>query len=345
MKIPAHKVDGFINTIEPKTLGILLYGPDAGLVGLRAEAVAKKVVKDVKDPFAVVDLTSDRLKDDPAILLDEFNAISFGGGRRLIRIKGAENSSAQVIKGLFTEDVARLAEGGFLLVTAGELDPRSALRKLFEETASIAALPCYMDDQRGLEGIVADTLRKKELKYDHDVIAYIAANCQGDRMIVQQEIEKLELYLGEQKNVKLEDAIESIGKTTETTLDDICHAVADGNLKLAERHFNKAMQQGVLPIPVLRALERYLMRIRRVNGQIQAGQSQEAAMGSLRPPVFFKHKPAFSRHVNIWSRHQGKRLDRALSVLYDAETECKKSGSNPELIGDRCLMKIASLAG
>ncbi|MEQ8696768.1 MAG: DNA polymerase III subunit delta, partial [Bauldia litoralis] len=82
MKIPAARVADFVAKPDPAALIVLVYGPDGGLVHERADALARAVVEDPKDPFRIVHIGDKELTDDPAKLSDEAAAIAFGGGRR-----------------------------------------------------------------------------------------------------------------------------------------------------------------------------------------------------------------------------------------------------------------------
>ena len=88
---------------------ILLYGPDAGLVRERAEALAKKTVTDLQDPFRVALLTGAMIAEDPARLIDEMAAQAFGGGRRLVRVQQAVESLAAPLATLLADLPHRIA--------------------------------------------------------------------------------------------------------------------------------------------------------------------------------------------------------------------------------------------
>ncbi len=342
MKISVAKADSFTKKIDKSLFSVLVYGPDIGLVSQRADIIAKQIVDDIRDPFLCADLSSEMLKDEPFLLSDEVHALSFVSGRRLIRIRDAGNTLSSTIKEVLIGAKADIIEGSFILVTAGDLNPSSSLRKLFESSKNAASLPCYQDDARSLTTVIQEEFRKRNILYDRDVIPYLAENCRGDRLVVLQEIEKLFLYISGKDKVTLHDARLSVGETTESSFDDICMAVADGNQVNIERHLRKATQQGAVPIAILRVAQRYFMKIHSVASMVNKGTPQNQVIDSLRPPIFFKQKPVFNRHVTMWNR--GNILWSAMNILYEAELECKKTGANTELVCHRFLMRTASLS-
>src|SRR5260370_24597108 len=65
----------------------LVFGPDAGLVSERVQAILRATVEDLNDPFRLVRLEGDELAADPARLVDEAGTIPLFGGKRAIWAK------------------------------------------------------------------------------------------------------------------------------------------------------------------------------------------------------------------------------------------------------------------
>lgn len=344
MKLSARDIESFVKK-PPTCLGALVYGPDTGLVYARAETLAKFVVEDLADPFRVVSLEAETLKEDPARLADELTAMSFGGGKRLVRLRAdtAAGLSTIVQKALavIPPDIAQHA---FLLVTADDLPASSGLRKLFEAESQLVALPCYIEDARGLKPVAQAELKARGIQFSSEVVDYICEHCQGDRLVIVSEIAKLDLYLGADRRATLDIAEACIGSTTESTLDSICASAAGGNQAEVERHLRRALGQGVVPVVVLRSMQNQMARLARVTAMTGQGMGQEEAIGSLRPPVFWKQKPAFMRLAARWGAPSRRnKIPAALHILYEAELACKTTGADPELMCSRALTQLAAM--
>src|SRR5271170_6809270 len=85
---------------------ILLYGPDAGLVRERADALLASAVDDPDDPFSLVRLDGDELAAEPSRLVDEAMTVPLFGGRRAIRVRAGSRS--------FAGGVDALADSGMM---------------------------------------------------------------------------------------------------------------------------------------------------------------------------------------------------------------------------------------
>ena len=88
------EIDAFLARPDPGRPIILLYGPDAGLVRERADALMASAVDDPNDPFSLVRLDGDELSAEPSRLVDEAMTVPLFGGRRAIRVRAGSRSFA-----------------------------------------------------------------------------------------------------------------------------------------------------------------------------------------------------------------------------------------------------------
>jgi len=73
-------IDAFLARPDPGRPIILLYGPDAGLVRERADALLKSAVDDPNDPFSLVRLDGDELSAAESSVGDHDVAVGMVGG-------------------------------------------------------------------------------------------------------------------------------------------------------------------------------------------------------------------------------------------------------------------------
>ena len=93
-------------------------------------------------------------------------------------------------------------------------------------------------------------------------------------------------------------------------------------------------------MPILRGAQRHFQRLQLLCAQVAAGKSPEAAVESLRPPVFFKLKTRLVRQARHWSPGH---VRQALERLVDAEADCKRTNMPDETLCARVLFQLASL--
>jgi DNA polymerase-3 subunit delta len=337
MKIAARSIENFLVGPDDSVAAVLLYGPDSGLVRERADRLATTVAGDAADPFRVSEVTSERLREQSSLLADEAAALTFGGGRRVVRLRAAADAQSGAVSSFLRSAVG----GGLLIVESDELGPRSSLRQLFEAADNAAALPCYRDEGADLARFIAEELGREGLGLAHEARDYLAGALGGDRAVTRREIEKIIAYMGSVRTgrtVELADAVACAGDSAALSIDDLVFAIGDGNFAAVERLTTRVMQDGAAPVSILRAVGRHFLR---VHLMASAGPDRERAMRSLRPPVFSKHLPRFDAHVRRW---RTARLHQALERLTRAESDCKTTGSPAETLCRRALLEIAALA-
>ena len=338
MKVSARNADRFVSSPDAEISAILIYGPDSGLVGERCARAIRSVVDDPSDPFRVSEFAADALKEDPARLSDEATAMSMIGGRRVVYLRGAADREAPALTAL-------LEQGGFdslVVVEAGDLSPRSALRKLFEGADTAAAVPCYADDAGTLRTLVDDVMSAHSVSVDADALAYLCVNLGADRMVSRMELEKLALFAGEGGRVSLEDALASVGDSATVTLDDISFAVGAGDAGALTKALVRARADGIEDVAILRAAQRHFQRLHLCAGRVAAGEPSDQVVRSLRPPVFFKRADSFRDQMGRWP---AGRLEQALAILTDAEIACKSTGVPSNAACDRALLQLSTRAG
>lgn len=337
MKIQPRAIDGFVKKPPANIVAALVYGPDEGLVRERVRTLIKSALGDANDPFALCEFTAAQLAAEPSKLADEARSISMLGGARAIRVQGGGDSIAKIVE----ETLKNLKSGSnFIVIDAGELGPRSSLRLLFEKLDNAGAVACYVDDERDVARLLADQLKGAGFRISSDALSHIAANVLGDRGVLRAEAEKIMIYMGEQRDISLEDAEACIGGSATLSLDGLAKLVAGGQFAQAERILQSVLSEGLPAVTALRTLQNYFLRLHVTKGRIAAGESVDAALAKLRPPVFYKHKDAFIAQTSSWSLAQ---VEQALLVLQSAEARCKQTGSAPEILCGRALMTLAQM--
>lgn len=337
MKVPARDIERFVENPPDHLRACLVYGADAGQVRELATRLAKSVVPDLDDPFRVSTLEASTIAADPARLGDEAAAMAFGGGRRVVRIRGLTGDLARPIA-----DVVKAPVGDALIVAeAGVLRRDAALVRLFEGAAAAAAIPCYADEGRGLQSLLERELKRANVTLTSDARAYVLARLGADRAATRMEIEKLTLYAGDGGRLDLEDAMDAVGDAGIAGIDDLVYAVASGEITAAHRAFDRLVGAGAAPVAIQRALMGHLVKLR---GVVSKGETTglEPALAGLRPAIFFKRKAAFEAQARRWTR---QRLSYAVDRTIQAEIELKQTGSSETLALWRACFDIANIAG
>ncbi len=338
MKLGARDIESFLAN-PGKAVGALIYGLDGGMVRQRVAQLTARFLGPNPDPTATSEFTADQLKDDPARLSDEMAAFSLMAPQRVVLVRDAEDALLPALE----EALAARASSNFIILYATDSLAGSKLRAFAERTNAIAALPCYKDEGAGLESLIRETLRGYGLRANTEVTRFLAAQLNGDRQIILNELEKLSLYLGdEQEEVSLEDALAVVGENNDKSLDDLAHAVAMGDVAGLCRLSDRLLAEGQVGFLLVRAVMRHLVRLRSLAEARDAGQSLDAAIEGLRPPVFFKMKPMLKSHAPRWP---SARCTAALGKLQLLELDAKRYNDQAYARLAHGLIEVTRLTG
>lgn len=321
----------------PDTLrAYVIYGPDHGLVRERARALMARLSDAPDDPFSVAELDEATLKGDPARLADEAAAVAMFGGRRIVHVRDGGEAAAKALAGYLS-----MPGDGIVVVEAGDLGPRAALRKLAEGARDAAAVACYADTAETLERLAAQMLRAAGLEIGHQELAVLVDRLGADRALSRNEIDKLILYKGGESPVTLDDIAASVGGADARGLDDAIDAAAGGDMAALDRAVARLGEEGIGPERMLRALTMHMQRLHLVLGRVERGGRLDEVIRSLKPPVHFRRADALRRQCALWSR---RRVDTALALLADAEAASRGAGPLAGPVAARAMMSIASAA-
>ncbi len=337
MRITPSRLPEFLAQPPAEMRAVLVYGADRGLVSERVESLTASVIQDPQDPFRLTQLTPAEIKENPGRLFDEAASMVLTGGRRVVVIRSAKEDLSEPLAAFLEAPVG----DALIIVEGGELARRSPMCKLFEDAPNAAAVACYPDDSGGIMRLIKESFGPRGISLSLDAQSYLTQNLGGDRLATRREIEKLLLYLGDEKELSLEDAVAAIGDGAAFSLEEVVYAAAGGERARLERELSRALVEGTTSVAILRAEARHFMRLQLALRQMSRGKTADAAMKALRPPVFFAFAERFRTQLGLWQRrHPGQ----VLGWLMEAELACKSTGMPAEAICSRVLMRIAQEA-
>jgi DNA polymerase-3 subunit delta len=326
-------IDKFI--AKPNLPVVLVYGPDAGLVRERVEALIAASVDDPNDAFAVARLDSEVIGANPGRLADEANTVPMFGGRRAVLLK--VNSRHNIVPSVeaVLNDPPRECR---VILEAGELRKNAPLRAVCEKAKSAAAIPCYVDNAQALAQLINQEMKDAALTLADDARTALMSLLGGDRLASRSEIRKLTTYAAGRNRIELADVTAVVSDASEIALDALLDATFAGKTADVEREFNKASGEGSSAASIVSAALRHVAQLHRMRLMIDKGDSAEFAMMRGAPPVHFSRKTAVETALRQWS---APRLTRAMGQLADASFEARKQATLGPAIAQRALLSLS----
>ncbi len=338
MKLAGIAATRYFGKPDPARLGLLIYGADAMRVALRRqEVIAALIGPEGEAEMRLTRMSGADLRKDASQVIDGIKEIAFFPGPRVVFVEEATDTTAPA----FDAAVKAWTHGDAqIIVTAGALTAKSALRKIFENHPNAYAIGIY-DDPPSREEI-EEILKKAGLRAIPnetmtDVLALSKALDPGD---FRQTIEKIALYkYGDSSPLTPAEVALSAPSTVEAEIDEVLELVADGRPLDLARMMRRIEGQGVQPVTLAIMATRHFRTLHMAAsdpGGVGAG------LGKLRPPVFGPRRDVLQRQAGRWGM---MRLEEALKVLIEADLTLRSASKAPQMaVIERALMRLASVA-
>ena len=176
MKLAGDKANNYFSNPDANHTSILIYGADSMRVALRRQELLKSLIGDnAEEEMRLTRVSASDLRKDPALLLDGLKASGFFPGLRAVFVEDATDTIAPIIDKAMQDWQKGDA---FLVLTAGQLNARSKLRKTIENYNNSVAIGIYNDPPNEKE--IISTASKYNLNnFDND--AKKRVNCTGKK--------------------------------------------------------------------------------------------------------------------------------------------------------------------
>lgn len=334
--LKAHEVARFLVRPDISEGIFLAYGPDAGLVRETAQRLVRQLSGDDPGSANVVTLDASDIDADPSLLAVEARTTSLFGGKRIIRVRGASKSLTMTLTELRDDP-----GGAAIVLEAGNLTPKDALRALVEAAKLGRALPCYPDSDETLLALFRETFNQHGIRIDADTLATLREILGNDREITRRELEKLTLYAAKSKVLTREDVLLLCADNGMMIIDAIVDAAAGGHAERLELALNRALSSAVDPQRLLAIATLHFASLRRWRTEVDAGKSPRAVLDGQRPKPHFSRTPALEQQLRLWT---DTALATASERLLQTTADSRRRPALAESILRRTLLALCMMA-
>lgn len=338
MKIGAAEVVRTYARPDAARIGLLICGGDAMRVALkRQEVIAAVLGPEGEAEMRLARLAAADLRRDPAAVYDAVKAQGFFPGPRVVFVEEATDGLAPLLQAVIGDWQRGDA---MLIVTAGSLTAKSALRKLFEAHLSTHMLVLY-DDPPGRDEIESMLSTAGITGLGREVMADVTALAQmldpGD---FRQTLEKIALYKrGDATPLTSAEISACAPATIEAEVDEIVAAAAGGRVAEIGPLMRRLDGQGVNAVKVCMDATRHFRTL-----HIAACDPGGPASGlaRARPPVFGPRRDVMLRQAQALGL---RKIEESLVMLIETDLTLRSSSRAPAMaVMERTLIRLATLA-
>ena len=334
MKLNPRDAASFFAKPDLRGSGILIHGADAMRIALhRQDLVAAAIGPDGEAEMRFARLAATDLRKDPAALLDALKAQGFFPGQRVVLVEEATDTITKTVSAALEEWQPGDA---FLVVTAGQLNARSSLRKLFEGGEQTLSAAIY-SDPASREEIEAALARAGLTEIPSDVMQDITALGRAlDPGDFRQTLEKIALYALDDPSALTPEAIALLAPgAAEPEIEDAVNLAAEGDvarLSAVLARFQTSANPTSFCIQAIR-------HFRTLHLAAIDPQGPEAGLSRARPPVFGPRRDRMARQARAWGP---ARLEAVLGMITETDLALRSPKPLPGLaLVERLFIRIA----
>ena len=219
------------------------------------------------------------------------------------------------------------------------LDKRSKIRNYFEKSNNCGVVACYNDNEISFKKIIIERLKNYK-GVTAENINLISDKCNLNRDKLNNELDKIYTFFLE-KNIdrnKLEILLDNKINNDFSLLKD---EAFNGNRIETNKLLSDTIIDSEKNILYLNIINQRLLKLNEIFKLI--GQTNlEKAIDMLKPPIFWKDKPAFLKQAKKWNMNKIKKI---LNKTYNIELEIKSNSIvNKNILLKKLLIDICNLA-
>ena len=283
-------------------------------------------------PFSLITLTPTDLKNNPTKVLEEVNTPDLMGGRRLIWLKEASASHADIM----TSFIEKRQTDAFLLMTTENLTKSAALRVESEMNPEILVVACYPPEIMDLKRLIQNFVHDAGFDFTAEATDYLIQNTDNNILILKNELNKIALWNNDKKNITL-DLIQQLVGTGTVNEDTLIQAVANRQAERTICALNALLTQGENPVTLVRMVAKYFSNLLKGIDKIENGENPANVAKKILKPAQFRLEESVISQLHSWTK---KALLKAHQTLLNTEIQIKSGVLDPELILKQTLLML-----
>lgn len=229
--------------------------------------------------------------------------------------------SEKIIK-LIDELLDRKINDITIVLNANNLEKKSKLRSIFEKDKNLICVPFYKDDNRTLIQLANNFFKKNKIHISQEIVNLIVERSSGDRINLNNELNKISLFLLNREKINIEDVIKLTNLAENYSISELADNCLSKNIKKINKIFNEnvfSVDDCILIIRTLLSKSKRLLEIKKINN---SNKNIEQIILNYKPPIFWKDKEIVKSQVSKWSLKDAEKL---IYKIHDIELMIKRN--------------------
>lgn len=335
--------DHFVETLKTKFNNIniiFLYGNNLGLVELLYKEALEVLKININDPFGVSKIDCEEFKDHPSVLLDNINTLSMFSEKKFILLDIMNISITKKIENIILKAIEEESNNYLLLIKGGNFKQRTFIRHLDNIKSSII-VPCYEEKSKTIYNEISNLFSKHKLSFRNDFINNLTVKFSSDSLNNKMEIEKLDSFLTDNKDVTEEMIFTLTSKNEDVNFNKVVEYCTNGDVTNALNYFEIFYDNQSSSITLIRMFANHFKLIEKILLLTQNNKNLIRVIENIRPPIFFQKKEYVIFQCKVWNL---KLINIMLKRLINLELKCKLDNITEKTLLSQFILSTSVLA-
>jgi len=308
---------------------ILFYGKNEGL---KIEALSILI----KNKKIISYYEEKEILDNENSFIETILSKSLFEPQKFIVIKRATDKILKIIENLHQKNL----EETNIILNSESLEKKSKLRSFFEKNKTLVCVPFYPDNDQTLSKLAYNFLREKKISISSSNINLIVNKCSGDRKTLINELQKIELFSKNGKQVNSDNISKLVNLSENHNISELIDNCLAQNKRKIISILNENNFSNEDCIMIVRSFIVKSKKLLALSKAFESNKNIDLTISSAKPPIFWKEKEITKQQILKWSSKNIKQLIYSLS---ETELQIKQNINNSiNLITDFILFQSSS---
>ena len=290
---------------------ILMYGKNEGY--------KKEIIKNINQvKNEILNYDQNEIIENENILFENiFSGLLFNN-KKIIIVRRITDKFLNIIEKIDADKI----EDSIIILIADNLEKKSKLRSKFEKNKNFICMPFYPDNDQVLVKLAYNFFRDRKIPVSNSIINLVTNKCNGDRVVLLNELNKIELYSKNGKTITEENLTKLINLIENHNISELINNYLVKNNKKTANILNENNFSNEDCVLITRTFLNKAKRLLNLSKEYQEHNDVELAISSAKPPIFWKDKEITKQQIYKW---KPEKIQKLIYKLNELELHTKKN--------------------
>jgi DNA polymerase-3 subunit delta len=253
-------------------------------------------------------------------------------GKRVVVVKEFEKlATTDTAKEVMAAYINNPLESTILVLVSFEPDFRRKPFTDLKKKAELVECKPFYDNQ--IPGWIAERVRHQGREANPEACRLIQAYVGNSLRSLQNELDKLYVFIGERKNITAEDVAAVVGATKGYTIFELQNAVGRRDAKDAIMILERMLENGQSPQMIIVMLSRFFTQLWKLTDIRARKMSDQELAREIGVPLYF-----VKQYLEFRTNYSVGQIERNFKSLLEADTTLKSTSRDPRLVLDLLIV-------